>query len=148
MGSLSSKRCNLAVRGGAPCRKVGDDAVGRAHLFDRYTPGLGRRQQQSLARFRSGELKIIAAVPHRRGGVGPHADKGCSGYRGAGPAAPAELGLAAAQGSVAPLPMTLSVHSGAISRPSRLTDAYCGRTLLQSHCSSSATIMALEVQTP
>ena len=44
--------------------------------------------------------------------------------------------------------MTLSVHSGAISRPSRLADAYCGRTLLQSHCSSSHTIMALEVHTP
>ncbi len=51
-------------------------------------------------------------------------------------------------GSVAPLPMTSRVHSGAISRPSRLTEAYCGRTLLQSHCSSSHTIMALEVQTP
>src|SRR6185436_16336071 len=51
-------------------------------------------------------------------------------------------------GSVAPLPGTLSVHSGAISRASRLADAYCGRTLLQSHWSSSATIMAFEVHTP
>src|SRR5262249_20506886 len=30
----------------------------------------------------------------------------------------------------------------------RLADAYCGRTLLHSHCSSSQTIMALEVHTP
>src|SRR5215831_2067256 len=52
------------------------------------------------------------------------------------------------RGSVAPLPMTLSVHSGAISFPSRLAEAYCGRTLLQSHCNSSHTIMALEVHTP
>src|SRR5712672_2516815 len=52
------------------------------------------------------------------------------------------------EGAVAPLPITSSVHSGAISWPSRLADAYCGRTLLQSHCSSSATIMALEVHTP
>src|ERR1700709_1936347 len=44
--------------------------------------------------------------------------------------------------------MTLSVHAGAISWPSRLAEAYCGRTLLQSHCSSSHTIMALEVHTP
>src|ERR1700688_1699990 len=44
--------------------------------------------------------------------------------------------------------ITLSVHSGAISLASRLADAYCGRTLLQSHCSSSHTIMALEVHTP
>ena len=51
-------------------------------------------------------------------------------------------------GSVAPLPMTFSVQAGAFSRASRFADAYCGRTLLQSHCSSSATIMAFEVQTP
>ena len=51
-------------------------------------------------------------------------------------------------GSVAPLPGTFSVHAGAFSRASRLADAYCGRTLLQSHCSSSHTIMAFEVQTP
>ena len=51
-------------------------------------------------------------------------------------------------GSVAPLPITFSVHSGAFSRASRFADAYCGRTLLQSHCNSSQTIMALEVQTP
>ena len=51
-------------------------------------------------------------------------------------------------GSVAPWPMTLSVHSGAFSRASRFADAYCGRTFVQSHCNSSQTIMALEVQTP
>src|SRR5439155_22149865 len=51
-------------------------------------------------------------------------------------------------GSVAPLPITFSVHSGALSRASRLADAYCGRTLVQSHCNSSQTIMALDVQTP
>src|SRR4051812_50189405 len=44
--------------------------------------------------------------------------------------------------------MTFSVQAGAISRASRLADAYSGRTLLQSHCSSSHTIMALEVHTP
>ena len=44
--------------------------------------------------------------------------------------------------------MTLSVHAGAFSRASRFADAYCGRTFVQSHCSSSQTIMALEVQTP
>ncbi len=98
MGRLSSKRSNLAVRGGAPGRKVGDNAVGRAHLFDRHTPGLGRRQQQPLARFRAGELKIIAAVPHRRGGIGPHAPvKAVRDTGNAGPVPPAELGLAAAQ---------------------------------------------------
>src|ERR1700676_712451 len=51
-------------------------------------------------------------------------------------------------GSVAPLPMTLRVHAGAFSRASRFADAYCGRTFVQSHCNSSQTIMALEVQTP
>ncbi len=51
-------------------------------------------------------------------------------------------------GSAAPAPMTFSVQAGAFSRASRFADAYCGRTLLQSHCSSSQTIMALEVQTP
>ena len=51
-------------------------------------------------------------------------------------------------GSAAPLPGTFNVHSGAFSRASRLADAYCGRTLLQSHCNSSHTIMAFEVQTP
>src|SRR4051812_19254654 len=44
--------------------------------------------------------------------------------------------------------MTFNVQDGAISLASRLADAYCGRTLLQSHCSSSATIIALEVHTP
>ena len=44
--------------------------------------------------------------------------------------------------------MTLSVHAGAFSRASRLAEAYCGRTFVQSHCSSSHTIIALEVQTP
>src|SRR4029453_2703013 len=58
------------------------------------------------------------------------------------------VGSAPPAGSVAPLPGTLSVHSGAFSRASRLADAYCGRTFDQSHCNSSATIMALEVQTP
>src|SRR6202040_2739029 len=80
---------------------------------------------------------------------GPHAPvKGVRDAGGADPVAPAEPGLTAPKGSVAPLPMTWRVHSGAISRPSRLTDAYCGRTLLQSHCSSSHTMMALEVHTP
>ena len=51
-------------------------------------------------------------------------------------------------GSVAPFPGTLSVHSGALSRASRLADAYCGRTFDHSHCSSSHTIMAFEVHTP
>ena len=41
-----------------------------------------------------------------------------------------------------------SVQSGAISRASRFADAYCGRTLLQSHWSSSQTIIAFDVQTP
>ncbi len=99
MGRLGSKRGNLAVGGGAPGREVGDDAVGRTHLFDRHAPGLGGRQQQSLARFRAGKLKIIAAVPHGRSGVGPHAPvKAVRDTGGAGPVAPAELGLAAAKG--------------------------------------------------
>src|SRR5258705_7898565 len=51
-------------------------------------------------------------------------------------------------GSVAPCPITFKVHSGARSRASRFADAYCGRTLVQSHCNSSQTIMALDVQTP
>ncbi len=51
-------------------------------------------------------------------------------------------------GSVAPAPGTLSVHAGACSRASRFADAYCGRTFVQSHCNSSQTIIALEVQTP
>src|SRR5262245_5541732 len=42
----------------------------------------------------------------------------------------------------------LSVHSGAFSLASRFADAYSPRTLLQSHCSSSAIIMAHAVQTP
>ena len=46
------------------------------------------------------------------------------------------------------MPGTLSVHSGAFSRASRLADAYSGRTFAQSHCSSSHTIMAFEVHTP
>src|SRR5678815_2135161 len=51
-------------------------------------------------------------------------------------------------GSVAPLPGTFRVHSGAFSRASRLAEAYWGRTFAQSHCSSSATIIAFEVHTP
>src|SRR5262252_8072964 len=51
-------------------------------------------------------------------------------------------------GSVPPLPGTLSVQSGAISRESRFADAYCERTFPQSHCSSSQTIIAFDVQTP
>src|SRR5881394_2347595 len=51
-------------------------------------------------------------------------------------------------GSVPPWPGTFSVQSGAISRASRFADAYCERTLLQSHWSSSQTIIAFEVQTP
>src|SRR5215831_5615497 len=51
-------------------------------------------------------------------------------------------------GSVPPLPGTFSVQSGAISRASRFAEAYCERTLLQSHCSSSQTIIAFDVQTP
>ena len=64
------------------------------------------------------------------------------GSRGPNPGSPPPFG------SVAPLPITFKVHSGARSRASRFADAYCGRTLFQSHCNSSATIMALEVQTP
>src|SRR5262249_36678068 len=64
------------------------------------------------------------------------------GSRGPNPGSPPPLG------SLAPLPGAFSVHSGAFSRASRFADAYCGRTLFQSHCNSSATIMALEVQTP
>src|SRR5262245_18861016 len=52
------------------------------------------------------------------------------------------------RGSAPPLPGTLSVHAGAFSRASRLADAYCGLTFFQSHCSSSHTIMAFDVQTP
>src|SRR5688572_27403375 len=51
-------------------------------------------------------------------------------------------------GSTAPFPGTFNIHSGAFSRASRLADAYCGRTLLQSHWSSSQTIIALDVHTP
>src|SRR6187402_1719219 len=51
-------------------------------------------------------------------------------------------------GSVAPLPGTFNVHAGAFSRASRFADAYSGRTFVQSHCNSSQTIIALEVQTP
>ena len=96
---LSGERSDLAVGGGAPRRAVGDDAVGRTHLFDRHVPDLGRREQQPLARFRAGELKIVAAVLHRRGGVRAHA--AIEGVRDAGEAgavAGAELGLAAAVG--------------------------------------------------
>src|SRR5262249_8910370 len=64
------------------------------------------------------------------------------GSRGPNPGSPPPLG------SLAPLPGAFSVHSGAFSRASRFADAYCGRTLFQSHCNSSATIMALDVQTP
>ena len=98
MGRLRGKRGNLAIGGGAPRRTVGDDAVRRTHLFDRHAPGFGGRQQQSLARFRAGKLKIVAAVLHRGGGVGPHAAIKAvrdSGY--ARPVAAAELGLAAAE---------------------------------------------------
>ena len=98
-GVCGGKRGNLAVGGGAPGREVGDDAVGRTHLFDRHAPGLRGRQQQPLARFRAGKLKIIAAVPHGRRRIGPHAP--VEAVRDAGrpfPVAPAELGLAAAQG--------------------------------------------------
>ena len=41
-----------------------------------------------------------------------------------------------------------SVQAGAVSRASRFADAYCGRTFVQSHCSSSQTIIAFDVQTP
>src|SRR4029453_15628135 len=58
------------------------------------------------------------------------------------------VGFPPALGSGAPLPGTLSVHAGAFSRASRFADAYCGRTFDQSHCSSSAPIIALEVHTP
>src|SRR5688500_2425073 len=51
-------------------------------------------------------------------------------------------------GSVAPLPGTFNVHAGAFSRASRFAEAYSGRTFFQSHCSSSQTIIALDVQTP
>src|SRR5215831_9331357 len=59
-----------------------------------------------------------------------------------------KLGSPPPFGSVPPLPGTLSVQSGAVSRASRFADAYCERTLLQSHCSSSQTIIAFDVQTP
>src|SRR5712691_6374793 len=55
---------------------------------------------------------------------------------------------AAPPGSDSPLPGTFNVHSGAFSLKSRLADAYSDLTLLQSHCSSSATIIALHVNTP
>src|SRR5712691_10491815 len=55
---------------------------------------------------------------------------------------------AAPPGSDSPFPGTFNVHSGAFSLKSRLADAYSDRTLLQSHCSSSATIIALQVKTP
>src|SRR4030095_8527315 len=50
------------------------------------------------------------------------------------------------------LPMSLfgalSVQAGAFSLASRFADANSARTLLQSHCSSSATIIGLAVNTP
>ena len=99
MRRLSRERRNLAVGGGAARRTVGDDAVGGAHLFDRHVPDLGGREQQPLARFGAGELKIVAAVLHRRGGVGAHAPIEAVRNSGeAGAVAVAEVGLAAAVG--------------------------------------------------
>src|SRR5712691_7443010 len=58
-------------------------------------------------------------------------------------------GLPPPAGSCAlPPPGTFSVHSGSFSLTSRLADAYSVRTLVQSHCSSSATIIALVVKMP
>src|SRR5262245_10657741 len=59
-----------------------------------------------------------------------------------------KVGTPPPAGSPAPLPGTFNVHAGAFSRASRFADAYCGRTLLQSHWSSSATIIAFDVHTP
>src|SRR5439155_13892489 len=50
--------------------------------------------------------------------------------------------------SGSPPPGTFKVHSGARSVALRWGEAYSARTLLQSHCSSSATIMGHEVNTP
>src|SRR6516162_6190759 len=47
-----------------------------------------------------------------------------------------------------PPPGTSSVQAGAFSTTLRWGEAYSARTLLQSHCSSSATIMGQEVSTP
>jgi hypothetical protein len=47
-----------------------------------------------------------------------------------------------------PPPGTGIVHAGAFSLTSRLAEAYSDRTLVQSHCSSSATIIAFVVITP
>jgi hypothetical protein len=104
---------------------VGDDAVLRGQLGDRHVPERGGGEEQTLARFGAAG---IPATPVR--------------------SRLPNVGTPPPFGSVAPLPGTLSVQFGAISRASRLADAYCGRTLLQSHCNSSATIMALEVHTP
>src|SRR4051794_28737691 len=51
-------------------------------------------------------------------------------------------------GSPVPLPGAFKVHSGAFSFASRLADAYSDRTLVQSQCSSSATIIGFAVITP
>jgi hypothetical protein len=46
------------------------------------------------------------------------------------------------------LPGTGIVHAGAFSFALRLADAYSARTFVQSHWSSSATIIGHEVNTP
>src|SRR5215470_17241296 len=98
MRHLSSKRSHLAIPSRAPRRAVGNHAISRTQLFDRYAPGFGSREQQSLARFRAGKLKIIAAVLDRRRGVGPHAPiKAVRDTLGAGPASLPELWFAAAK---------------------------------------------------
>jgi hypothetical protein len=97
MGCLRRQRGNLAIGGGTAGREMGDDAVGRTHLFDRHAPGFGGRQQQALTRFGAGKLKIIAAVLDRRSRVGPHATvKAVRDTFNAGSAALPELRLAAA----------------------------------------------------
>jgi hypothetical protein len=62
MGRLRGKWGNLTICDGAVRRSVCDYTIRRADLVDRHAPRLCGRQQQSLAGFSAGKLKIIAAV--------------------------------------------------------------------------------------
>ena len=86
-----------AVRRGAAARRVRDDAVLRRQLGDGHAPEVRRGEQQTLARFGSRELQVIAAVFDRGRGVRPHASiQAVGNARDASTVAIAEPGFAAA----------------------------------------------------
>ena len=101
----------------------GYNAVGRTDLFDRNALQAWRPPTAGVAGFGAGKLNNSARPLRTRRRWSACAGKGCSiplMIRSRRP----NSGSPPLNGSVAPLPITSSVHSGAISRLSRLTEVY------------------------